>query len=242
MTTVTFNDSIYTHIINNRLEHLPDNIKALNLDKFVLANNNIRLFPQNMNFPNLNPSDWGDDNLSELQKDIKSPNSQSLNCEPNILRQPLETMNYSRSNMMCCTDNTIRHFPLSPIDFSYLHNTTIQQSVKDSINNITSRHDLPKYNLQALITLIMEDPYLNCKEKLIEYCDDNSIHSLLSLTFGEVLWSTLQTIHKDFDMETQKEIKNILNQEMKDAEGKRFTGYMDRVVGCLNGFSPLVRL
>jgi len=38
------------------------------------------------------------------------------------------------------------------------------------------------------------------------------IHSLLLLTFSEVVWFRLQTIHKDFYSETQKEIKKILNQ------------------------------
>ena len=35
-------------------------------------------------------------------------------------------------------------------------------------------------------------------------------------------------------------IKRVLNQEMQDAECKCFTGRMNRVVNCLNGFSPLV--
>ena len=62
------------------------------------------------------------------------------------------------------------------------------------------------------------------------------------LTFSEVLWYTLQTIIKDFDIDTQQEIKSILNQEMADAECKCFTGRINGVINCLNGFSPLVSI
>ena len=62
------------------------------------------------------------------------------------------------------------------------------------------------------------------------------------LTFAEVLWYVLNTISHDFkdSLETQREIKQVLNQEMLDAECKCFTGRINRVVNCLNGFSPLV--
>ena len=56
------------------------------------------------------------------------------------------------------------------------------------------------------------------------------------------MWFTLQTINKDFNSDTQEVIKKILNQEMKEAECKCFTGRMNRVVNCLNGFSTLVNI
>ena len=46
----------------------------------------------------------------------------------------------------------------------------------------------------------------------------------------------------DFNIETQNEIKKILNQEIQDTECKCFTGRMNRVVNCLNGFSKLVKI
>ncbi len=44
----------------------------------------------------------------------------------------------------------------------------------------------------------------------------------------------------DFQIEEQEEIFKVLNQEIKDADCKCFTGRMNRVINCLNGFSPLV--
>jgi hypothetical protein len=77
---------------------------------------------------------------------------------------------------------------------------------------------------------------------LIEYCQDETVHSLLLLTFSEVLWFVLNTISHDFSdsLETKHEIMQVLNQEILDSECKCFTGRMNRVINCLNGFSSLV--
>ena len=129
-------------------------------------------------------------------------------------------------------------------DTQNVHNSTIQTSVKDSINNITTRIDLLKYDKDELHRLIINDNILTqlCKEQLIEYCSDTTEHSLLLLTFSEVLWFVLQTIHNDFSIEVQNEIKKILNNEMKESECKCFTGRMNRSVNCLNGFSSHVKI
>jgi hypothetical protein len=129
-------------------------------------------------------------------------------------------------------------------DKQNVHNSSIQCSVRDSINRLTTRQDLPKFDADILNTMIMSDDTLTKHVKclLIEYCHDDSVHSLLLLTFAEVLWYVLNTISHDFkdSLETQAEIKRVLNQEMQDAECKCFTGRMNRVVNCLNGFNPLV--
>ena len=40
----------------------------------------------------------------------------------------------------------------------------------------------------------------------------------------------------------QEEIFKILNKEIIDSNCKCFTGRMNRVINCLNGFSPLVNI
>jgi len=129
-------------------------------------------------------------------------------------------------------------------DSQNIHNSNIQLTVRESINKITTRMDLKKYNIDELNTLIIENTILNdaSKSLLLEYSCDNSVHSLLLLTFSEVLWFTIQTIVTDFEIKQQEEIFKILNQEIMDAECKCFTGRMNRVVNCLNGFSPLVNI
>ena len=58
---------------------------------------------------------------------------------------------------------------------------------------------MSKFNQDNLIDYILKDDTLLNKEQLIEYSNDENVHSLLLLTFAQVLWYTLQTIIKDFD-------------------------------------------
>jgi hypothetical protein len=227
---------------NNLLTQLPENMNFLNLQKLYCNNNLLTYLPDTMNFPNLRQLYCCFNNLSHLPlcilnfNNLEYINYDNYDNNPIIVVSPqivrfIERMQNGSVNKLNVYNDT-----------ENIHNSTIQLSVKDSINNITSRLDLPKYNLETLTTLILEDTYLECKEQFIEYCNDDSVHSLLLLTFSEVVWFTLQTIHKDFNSQTQKEIKKILNQEIKDAECKYFTGRMIRVINCLNGFSPLVSI
>ena len=93
-----------------------------------------------------------------------------------------------------------------------------------------------------LRTLIIENTILteSSKSLLFEYINDTTVHSLLLLTFSEVLWFIIQLILTDFSNIIQKEIFKILNQEIIDANCKCFTGRMNRIINCLNGFSNLV--
>jgi len=54
------------------------------------------------------------------------------------------------------------------------------------------------------------------------------------------LWFIIQTIITDFQIKEQVEIFKILNQEILDTNCRCFTGRMNHVINCLNGFSPLV--
>lgn len=129
-------------------------------------------------------------------------------------------------------------------DTQNVHDSIIQLSVRDSINRITTRPDLKKYNIDQLHTLIIENTKLTetSKSLLFEYIADTSVHSIVLLTFSEVLWFMIQTILTDFQIEEQEEIFKVLNQEIKDADCRCFTGRMNRIINCLNGFSPLVSI
>ena len=108
-------------------------------------------------------------------------------------------------------------------------------TARESINRITLRTDVPKYNMKQLNILIIEINILTetNKMQLLEYCNDLSVHSLLLLTFGEVLWFIIQTIITDFQIiEQQEEIFKILNQEIIDAECKCFSGHVCRIINC----------
>ena len=248
------------HCWNNKLTQLSKNMNLPILQKLYCYNNKLTQLPKNMNLPNLQDLNCWNNKLTQLPENMNLPNLQILHCANNKLtRLPMCILNFIHLQKISYVNNEIELSPqiaqfirgiqnrnLNNLnvynDTQNIHNANIQVSVKDSINNITTRTDLPKFNQDDLIDYILKDDALLNKEQLIEYSNDVNVHSLLLLTFAKVLWYTLQTIIKDFDCDIQQEIKSILNQEMNDAECKCFTGRINRVINCLNGFSPLVSI
>jgi hypothetical protein len=211
-----------------------------------------------VNWPNLIHFDCAENEIQQIPDQLVAgiPNVCEFICWDNYLTQlPLGIMNWHNLTEINYDNNVelspqlirfINTHTMSNLhvysDSQNVHRSSIQSCVKDSINAITTKTNIGLYNKQMLINIIVSDSILTCKDQLIEYLDDESIHSLLLLTFGEVLWAVMRTIELDFDIEQQKEIKLILNQEMDDAQCKCFAGRMVRVVNCLNGFSPLVKI
>jgi len=244
---------------NNNLTRLPDNMNFPNLRDFDCGDNNLTSLPENMNFPNLKSFHCYHNNLTSLPENMNFPNLQKFYCNHNNLRTlPLCIMNIRGLRKICYSNNAIDDLPIQLFRFinrlnnnninrlniyndgQNIHESNIQLSVRESINRLSTRTDIDKYNKDELIKEILEDDVINCKEQIIEYINDNSIHSLLLLSFGEVLWYVMRTIKIDFNMETQKEIKKVLNEDMSDALCKCFTGRISRVINCLSGFSDLV--
>jgi Leucine-rich repeat (LRR) protein len=251
----------------NQLSSLPENIGEnwTYLTHFRCSVNHLISLPKNIgsNWTNLTDFDCGDNKLTSLPENIGEnwTNLTHFYCYSNQLTSlPLSLMNCRNLTYINYGNNEIDNLPIQLMRFinrinqantnglniyndsQNVHNSNIQLSIKQSIENITTRDDLPEFNKNKLISIIVDDKVLNCKEQLIEYINDDSIHSLLLLTFGEVLWYVLMTIEKDFSVEEQEEIKKILNTDMSDALCKCFTGRISRVVNCLSGFSPLVNI
>jgi hypothetical protein len=124
-------------------------------------------------------------------------------------------------------------------DSQNVHNSNIVKSVEQSIYNIIN--ESKDISIESVLKEIVDDKVLSEKTKsqLVEYCLDKTIHSLLNLTFDEVLCSVWKIIieHKECN-----EIKKILNEEMKDSICKCFTGRLSRLVNCLNGFDNRVSI
>ena len=247
---------------SNKLTFLPENMYFPNLQKFYCDSNKLTSLPENMNFPLLRVFYCSANKLTSLPENMNFPLLRDFYCYDNKLTSlPVCIMNWRNLRIIDYAENEIELSPqlarfINKIqtgsatkinvygDRQNVHNTSIQCSVRDSINRLTTRRDLPKFAADILNTMILSDNTLteHVKAQLIDYCSDDSAHSLLLLTFAEVLWYVLNTIIHDFkdSLETQREIKQVLNQEMLDAECKCFTGRMNRVVNCLNGFSSLV--
>jgi hypothetical protein len=252
---------------DNQLKFLPENIGKnwTNLTHFNCSLNQLKILPENIgeNWTNLMIFYCWGNQLNSLPENIGEnwTNLTHFDCSFNQLTTlPLSLMNCRNLRYIDYSDNEIDDLPIQLMRFinginqantnglniyndgQNLHNSNIQLSIKQSIENITTRTDLPEFDKNKLISIIVDDEVLNCKEQLIEYINDDNIHSLLLLTFGEVLWYVLMTIEKDFSVEEQEEIKKILNTDMSDALCKCFTGRISRVVNCLSGFSSLVNI
>ena len=246
----------------NQLTSLPENMNFPNLQIFYCGCNKLTSLPENMNFPNLQEFYCNDNKLTSLPENMNFPLLRVFYSDYNQLTslpvcimdwRNLRDINYAGNEIELSPQlarfiNRINSGSVSKInvygDAQNVHNTSIQCSVKNSINRLTTKINLLKFDAEILNAMILTDEIItpSVKAQLIEYCHDGSVHSLLLLTFAEVLWYVLNTIIHDFkdSTETQTEIKRVLNQEMQDAECKCFTGRMNRVVNCLNGFSPLV--
>ena len=251
---------------NNKLTSLPNNMNFPNLRRFDCSKNELTILPDNMNFQNLNILYFYDNQLTLLPDNMNFPNLREFYCSNNQLTSlPVCILNFRNLQSFSYHNNEIElslqiaRF-IHRIDTSFnkkklnvyndtqnAHNSTIQLCVRDSINRITTRTDLKKYNIDQLHTLILWLKTNNLiteisTQLLFEYIADTTLHSLLLLTFSEVLWFIIQTIITDFTDIIQVEIFKILNQEIKDADCKCFTGRMNRIINCLNGFSPLVSI
>jgi hypothetical protein len=124
-------------------------------------------------------------------------------------------------------------------DGQNVHNHSIQSSITESISKITNQP--LKTSEEIIMNQILNDHILNTKTKelLVEYSNNDDYHSVLLITFKELLlhvWEIIEAnCHKD-------EIKSILNNEILDSECKCFTGRLSRLVNCLNGFSNLIEI
>ena len=118
-------------------------------------------------------------------------------------------------------------------DGQNIHNSTIQKSFRNSLGNLLK--DKNKMTLDECKKHVLECNELGeqVKRELLNYCDDNTEHSVYLVKFDEVFQYVISRIVKHSD---SNEMFKILNEEIKDTICKCFTGRMTRLVNVLNGF------
>ena len=70
------------------------------------------------------------------------------------------------------------------------------------------------------------------KRLLFEYINNNEVHSILNITFKELLKIIITIIETKSN---KNDILEILNDEITDSNCKCFTGRLTRLINCLNG-------
>jgi len=115
----------------------------------------------------------------------------------------------------------------------YSDEQSIQEGVYKSVNYITSIK--PSIQNDQLKELIINNQHLDehVKRLLIEYMDNKEVHSILNITFEELLLSVYDFIERN---ENKEELFKIMNVEMSEENCKCFTERISRLINVLNGY------
>ncbi len=120
-------------------------------------------------------------------------------------------------------------------DSQNVHDTKIQRTVCDSIQNLLkdSKND---FSIEDVINSNLNKSTI---ESLVEYCQDQTVHSVHLITYVELLgliWNRIiNSIHKS-------ELLRILEEQIADSECKCFTGRFNRTLSVLVGFFDDIKI
>ncbi|ATZ80670.1 leucine rich repeat protein [Bodo saltans virus] len=242
---ITFNCS------GNQIIELPKEIgQLINLEQFYCNHNKISEISKEIRqLINLKRFYCNYNNITEIPREIgQLTNLAHFSCLNNKIKGiPIEIINCKNLIYFNYSNNEIEYIPpqvqrwfnrhnyIQKIynDEQSVHNHNIQQCISNSINYITKFK--PTLNIESLKTHILNNNLLEeqTKQLLFEYCEDATVHSVLNITFEELLISVYDFIlnHKDKD-----EIFAVVNKEMTDSLCKCFTGRITRLINSLNGF------
>jgi len=243
----------------NFIEKIPKQIEKLtNLNTLKLSYNIIEEIPEELfKLTNIKEIDFSKNKISTISKNVRNlTNLEQLHINTNnITVIPIEIIHCINLQLFSYNNNEIDYIPLQVMRFlnrrmntiemevyndnQNVHNHSIQLSISTSISKIMAT---PLKSTEELImNEILTDVILTSKTKelLIEYSNNQEYHSVLFITFKELLFYIWELIQEN---EHRNEIKAILNNEILDAEYKCFTGRLSRLLNCLNGFNDLIEI
>lgn len=230
----------------NKIQKISENIKNLvNLKKLQISHNLLNEIDgkignltnlQELNFTNNNlislPQSIG--NLTNLQLLQFSSNQiiiipasfgNLINCEFAYYINPIEYYPPNFQRLIKKKKNLYEVYG----DTQNVHNVNIQNCIKQSVLNLLN--DKPKnLKIEKILASSLSE---KTKCLIVEYINDEEVHSQLNVTFEEVFSRVWYRIRKS---EHKKELLKILEDEINAGECKCFTGRISRVVNVLNGF------
>jgi hypothetical protein len=114
-----------------------------------------------------------------------------------------------------------------------MNDINMVKSIKQSIYSIVP--EAKRFYLDETLEEIIADKDLDkkTKERIVDFCQDKSVHSFVNLTFDEVLCSVWHVITEN---KQSSEIKKVLNNNLNDVLCRSLTGRLSKLVNCLNGF------
>jgi Leucine-rich repeat (LRR) protein len=225
------------HLSLNKLTHLPVEIGHLTqLTILYLYDNNITQLPVEIGqLTQLTELYLSHNNLTQLPVEIGQLTQLiSLHLSDNMIENLLNPI---IQRVIHRIENRANRHNRNTIytDTQNVHSSSIQQSIRDSINNLMNAF-IVDYSLTYLDWSVLTQ---KTKEIITEYMDCNDIHSMLNITFKELFIAVVIEMDK-LSPDLQIEIQKRLNEEMQDSECKCFTGRISRLVNCLSGYSDKV--
>ena len=233
----------------NKLTNLPEWNNLVNLQVIDSNTNNLTNLPEWTNLTNLHTISCVFNEITTL------PNWDNLdltyiNCSHNNLTSlPSLWAQFPNLTTIIYHNNPIEYIPPHLLrrieqqqegqdiynDKQNIHNHQIQQCLTNNINYLLSTP--PTIPFDQVIEEIENECLVY--DLLMKYIKDDSVHSVLNVSFKDILisvWNKIR-IHKD-----KLEIIKILNIEMLDSECKCFTGRLTRLVNCLNVFDENIKM
>jgi len=188
--------------------------------------------------------------LSSSIQELYLPNNK-------ILELPLSLLELRRINIFYYLNNPIEN--INPLverwlqrlnrrvndnnkvysDGQNIHNSTIQKSFRESLGNLLKDKNILTLDECKKHVIECNELEEQVKRELLNYCDDETEHSVYLVKFEEVFQYVISRIVKHSD---SNEMFKILNEEIKDTICKCFTGRMTRLVNVLNGFYDDIKI
>ena len=246
---------------NNQITEIKGIDNLVNLQKLNVQVNQITEIKGIDNLVNLQELLLSYNKITEIKGIDNLVNLRELYLENNqITELPLNLCNlFNLFNIyrICYNNNPIEYIPL-PVqrwldridnritsnnmvynDKQNIHNRNIQNSFKNSLNNIFK--DKQILDLVIIKQQILENSILTeqTKREIINYCDDSMEHTSFLITYSDLLiyvWSRI------IASPNADEILSVLNQEISDGLCMCFTGRLTRLLNTLVGFYDDIEL
>ena len=243
----------YLHLEYNKLIALPDEIENLRGLILLYVHNNKLIFLSDTigNLTELKQLYINDNELNSIPSSLGNLTKLThLDISNNqIITIPNSIRNCKELNIFYINNNPIEYISESIVrilnnqkiysDKQNVHNHNIQEGVKNGIEYILSIKS--SLTFDTLKEEIVNNNILTTESKslLFEYIENKEVHSVLNITFEELLLNTYSIILLN---EYRDEIFRILDQEIKESRCKCFTGRLSRLVNCLNGFDENINI
>ncbi len=236
---------------NNKISSLEPLSKCVNLQELSCNNNQLTSLEPLSNFVNLQEILCSQNQITSLEPlsncvnlmTLLFRNNQITSLEPLIYLRRLSNLCYSINPIEIPTMQIQRmldriqsnHNSSIYYDNQNVHDIEIQRTVCDSVQSLLKD---PKKNF-TIEDVIGSGLNKSTIESLIEYCQDQSIHSVHLITYTELLalvWNRIiNSVHKS-------ELLKIMNEQIADSECKCFTGRFNRTLSVLVGFFDDIKI